>query len=983
VRGRVEKYQVQLDIQLGKQTENQQQLTSSEHSADLTLSTRLKAELEQQQPKIEQLQKKLNKASSDLKNKELQLAKDQRIVKATLKDVGNLLKQFPVGQGVRLIDHGSGNFVYGVVVGVNQSQKANNPAAPVNWKLNLLVVDGVRSLVIKLDNLVGGKKASQTLEPLETATSYKNSSQSTSIYELFDERQSEAKERRYLVSGQVLGSKLTGKFAQVTDNFGQVHPVYLLRRGFDPQKDLELKPVKIKTPSQLHEFLFEATQKQGKLQTADGNFTIIADLRPSNPGGIFLKTPLSTSLGGKYFRDQGLLAITGDFASKNESITLDGKIKSQSIMAVAVRAEKTNSVLSYISQKWEVGAATHKNAALNLLGETTGVWEPCDVITPVVELRAIAVPAANLLLASKTPLDLASIADTNHQEINSSIPYGLTNNSPEINSITPPAEIKAPLAQTSTDVFPVQQQPQLEKPPDLDLGRQGLVEPGRVADDSGQKSLPPGRVVESEQQESLSPDRVVGDSGQESLPPGRVVESKQQESLPPGRVVESKQQESLLPGRIVESKQQESLSHSRVVGDRRQESLSPRRVAESRGQESLSPDRVAGDRRQVEVEPGRVVEHFGQASVEPGRVARVNEARVPSDPARATEAELKPDSDSLKAQQSSELSNFFQGEMSLADALKLPPQPERPLLARAPTQHSHLNQTPTRLTPRRSKPAQSSDQQLSLFATTEYVNRPAKNTVNFKGTSSLTGSEASLPVEPKNEQLQSAQPYIASEQALPENNTPVKATTPISPPPVAVPVQPDAVQEVSSHPTVAMLNQLSDSDFFQTLRAVTQYFINQPPLPPSVTQQQTVQIRVQELRAQLAALWSQHATHTEEIRRIQKHPLRLWSHEYSSALKQLENTVQLISQALAQKDSSLAQLHEWKKQSDVRHTWENAATTTQMKELALTFKFPAMQERLNNVHQSQKAQVQDSRSNLNPGQQSQQSNQQPGRGRGR
>jgi hypothetical protein len=127
----------------------------------------------------------------------------------------------------------------------------------------------------------------------------------------------------------------------------------------------------------------------------------------------------------------------------------------------------------------------------------------------------------------------------------------------------------------------------------------------------------------------------------------------------------------------------------------------------------------------------------------------------------------------------------------------------------------------------------------------------------------------------------------------------------------------------------------------------------------------------------------QHATHTEEIRRIQKHPLRLWSHEYSSALKQLENTVQHISQAVAQKDSSLNQLNEWKKQGDIRRTWEKAATTVEMKELAETFKLPAMRERMNNVYQSQTAQTQESHASLNPGEQSQQLNQQTGRGRGR
>ena len=380
---RVGKCQEKLDAQLAIQTQLQEQLTVAE-GADIPLSAQLKTQLQQQQPKLEKLHNQLSKAKLDLNGKEFQLAKEQRIASATLEEVSKLLRQFPVGQGVRLTDNVTKNSLYGVVAAVAHKSRANTPAAPSNWKLKLLVIDGVRSLSIKLDSLFA-KGAKQSLEPLETAPSFVNHKQESSIYELFDERQIEAREKRYLVSGQVLGTQLTGRFAQVTDNQEQIHPVYLLRRGFDPEKDLDNKPIKLATSAQINQFLFAVTQKTGVVQTSDENLTILADIKPSNAGGIILKTPKHTAQGGLYFKDEELVQLTGDFVSKTEAVRESGTTKSQAIMTVSVPAERADEVLSYISQKWEVGAASHKNAAKEMLGQVLQSWESCNSINPDAE----------------------------------------------------------------------------------------------------------------------------------------------------------------------------------------------------------------------------------------------------------------------------------------------------------------------------------------------------------------------------------------------------------------------------------------------------------------------------------------------------------------------------------------------------------------------------------------------------------------------
>jgi len=755
--------------------------------------------------------------------------------------VSTLLARFPVGQGVHLVDRTTLNSLYGVVAGIEQMNRANNPASPVNWKLKLLVVDGARSLSIKLDNLLakGGK---QSLEPIETASSFVNPKQESSIYELFDERQTEAKEKRYLVSGQVLAAKLTGKFAQVTDNQGQVHPVYFLRRGFDPEKDLDKKPIKFEKPEQINQFLFEVTQKQGVIQSDDENLTIIADIRRSNEGGLILKTPKATSQGGVYFKDEGLLGLTGDFVSKTESVHQDGKTRPQSIMAVTVPPERANEVLSYVAQKWNVGAASHKNAAREILGQTLAQWEPCSAINPTLKREVVFKTPVRTATLVQNNLQLVPDASTAQKELTNSFPLTVkSNDSPDLTRRSPFRETSPFPTEISDESSPVQKEPELTSP-------------------------------------------------------------------------------------------------------------------------------------LTEVE--------------------TNEAPPLSSQTKTVEVELKPTTDSFSAQQPTKLNKFFQGQISLVDALKLPLQPEQPQIAIALTQ-PHLTQPTQRKTSRRSKQTQSETQQLSLFATAEYVNQsnqsprsPASKVVKEKAYSPSPILESSL--LPANKlttpNLQSPLSSTADEAArlaskkdqassasnIAEEVSSLKNQQLPDARPIEVTVQPAAAHEVIENPVVKMLNQLSDPVFSQMERTVKQYFSNEPPLPPSVVEQHTLQNKVQRLDTQIASLREQHATQNKEINKLKYHPLRAFNKQYESALNQAEKTLQVIWQSLAQKELNLSQLNEWKKQDEVHQAWQNSVSTIKMRELAETLSLPSMQERLNNIHQSQLSQAQERQLPLNLNQQEQQ-----------
>ncbi len=253
----------------------------------------------------------------------------------------------------------------------------------------------------------------------------------------------------------------------------------------------------------------------------------------------------------------------------------------------------------------------------------------------------------------------------------------------------------------------------------------------------------------------------------------------------------------------------------------------------------------------------------------------------------------------------------------------------------------------------------------------------------------LSTVEATLPVLVKDQQLEPVQHNVTFEQASSASNIAdevalLKNQQLPEARPVGLTIQPNAAHEVNEHPLVRMLNQLGDSDFSQMERAVKQYFSNEPPLPPSVDQQQIVQNKAQELDTQINNLWKQHTASNEEVNRLKNHPFRAWNKDYESAINQADKTLQVISQSTAQKDLHLNQLKQWKNQGEVHRAWENAAPTVKMRELAETLKLPNMQERLNNIRQRQLSQAQEHQTSLNSNQQEQQQNQQHRRsGRGR
>lgn len=157
--------------------------------------------------------------------------------------------------------------------------------------------------------------------------------------------------------------------------------------------------------------------------------------------------------------------------------------------------------------------------------------------------------------------------------------------------------------------------------------------------------------------------------------------------------------------------------------------------------------------------------------------------------------------------------------------------------------------------------------------------------------------------------------------------------------------------------TIEAVNQLSDQNFLQLHRNLVEYFHSRPPRPPSDTNRQLVQSEISKLSSQINDLWMQQASQVQRVEAMQKNPLRAWNKEYDAAIGQLEKTMGLISQSVAQKDQKESQLKEWAQQGEAYQAWEKDPRTNEMRSLALVFKQPQIQQRLIHIQQQLQQQV--------------------------
>jgi len=229
-----------------------------------------------------------------------------------------------------------GTTYYAVLQKIERKKGVRMPTARGSWLAHFDVADGMREITFPFSKLSTDLDTVGGLGKVQVERASHHDITRTDIMQLFDEGQTVSREKRVLVTGNLLAgfSKVgRGQIANFTDHEGNIQQGVLMPRSFDLAKFAESQPVQL-TSEQAGRFLEDVGQ--GIVRSSDNVVTI----RNYGPN-LLLQVPRSKAEGGKYFLDQGLRDIVGDFTSGSSS------------MRVTFDRDQLPAVLSELSSRFD------------------------------------------------------------------------------------------------------------------------------------------------------------------------------------------------------------------------------------------------------------------------------------------------------------------------------------------------------------------------------------------------------------------------------------------------------------------------------------------------------------------------------------------------------------------------------------------------------------------------------------------------------
>ena len=198
--------------------------------------------------------------------------------------------------------------LYGVVTKIERSGKAKSAGSLSAWKVQIAVVDGARSMTLPLTQLYVGdgagvpdngivmSLANQMTIPNVARTGF----DTVSVLEAFDRGQTEARETRVIITGNILRGygALRGRLLNYTDNKGGIKQGILMPADFDMNAVQARFTPALKTEQQAIELL-----DKGGVVIDKGNSG--ETLRIQKAGGAYVISVAKTGLGKKLAKNAG------------------------------------------------------------------------------------------------------------------------------------------------------------------------------------------------------------------------------------------------------------------------------------------------------------------------------------------------------------------------------------------------------------------------------------------------------------------------------------------------------------------------------------------------------------------------------------------------------------------------------------------------------------------------------------------------------
>jgi len=247
--------------------------------------------------------------------------------------------------------------VSGVVLDVLKRGKPKNPVALGSWVVRLAVLDG-RELRLSFNEMInkdGVLKVGQSPE-VNRLNPETGMFESRPMLPEFDASQGTKKQTRYMVTGNIVSGYAAlpkGQILNYTDSEGNVKQGVLLPANFDAAKTMAEMPVELSTASQVIDFFDKVPR--GSVSDAKQEITILPEKYGTD---LEIRVLSAKSVGGKYYLDKDLTAITGNF------------VKQGGLMKVNIDRAKLPAVMSWLKEQGIGLNASHKAEAKEMLGQS-------------------------------------------------------------------------------------------------------------------------------------------------------------------------------------------------------------------------------------------------------------------------------------------------------------------------------------------------------------------------------------------------------------------------------------------------------------------------------------------------------------------------------------------------------------------------------------------------------------------------------------
>ncbi|MEA5521368.1 hypothetical protein VB834_14810 [Limnoraphis robusta Tam1] len=267
--------------------------------------------------------------------------------------------------------------------------------------------------------------------------------------QLFDEAQNADREQRYMMTGNLLkaadkfGSQ--GKIVHYTDRVGERHPGFLMRKSFEPTRDLANAPVRLTEVEHIENF----TKEHGlTLHTRDARLSFFYDEEDEVYG---ISVPKSKKAGGEFFLDKKLLeAATLEGVERNEFYSRGDS------SYLYFSPDELESVVERLDEKWGLYAIGKEDAAIarELVGLEIPDFEEILATAFEVQQELRASEDVEPNIASPT----LSVIDGGKLSITSDTETVETTNSPQVE-----LEVESDITQNSeTETVQITNSPQVE-----------------------------------------------------------------------------------------------------------------------------------------------------------------------------------------------------------------------------------------------------------------------------------------------------------------------------------------------------------------------------------------------------------------------------------------------------------------------------------------------------------------------------------------